>query len=110
MTRHIVARIALIALTALPISAFAAAPIHVAPSPQAGRVKMVHLTVKNASAAEGSLLVGDQVVTLKSNETAKVEAPVGTVIYAKGQAGSHADGSKLFQVTRDLDGATCSFN
>ena len=108
ITRHTIARVALIALTALPLPA-SALSLHLIPM-KASQQKMVTLTLRNRSEVALGIRIGDKVVTLGANERYKLVAPVGTIVYTNGASIHHADGEIILQIIAELDGTTCSFS
>ncbi len=105
MIRRTVSALILAAATLAPISlhafAVAANPVPT-PAPAQAKVKMVKMTLKNKTNAPMDLLIEDKPVTIAANGEYALSAPEGTHVYG-------ADKVVKVMVTKDLDGASCSF-
>ncbi len=63
---------------------------------------MVHVTLKNMSNLTQNLIIQGRPVSLEANETYKLEAPAGTLVYG-------ADKTVKLTLVKDYNGAVASF-
>jgi len=109
MIRHIVARLALVALVSMPIASNAA-PLLLVANDKIAHQKMVKITLKNGSTETRTVHVGEQTITLQPNESTKISTAAGTVVTSVGDQGKHKDGETIFQVGAALNGAICTIS
>jgi len=102
MIRRSVSTIVLAACTFAPLASHASS-LFGRNTNAVANVKMVKMTLKNNSAQPMEVFIEDKPVTLAANGGEyKLNAPEGTKVYG-------ADKSVKVTVTRNLQGAVCSF-
>lgn len=96
-------------LFASPAIYASSASIHSPLHAMFAKEKMIKLSLRNDSNSSVDLKVGENVMTVAAGKTLSLNLPVGTRILANTSTPTHAAGSLIAEVTKQLNGATLSF-